>query len=93
MTFDDDLELQRLFSGEVSERSELLAQGARSLASGDVTAVLVDDMYREGHTIKGTARMMGFNAVSDAGKLLEDVWRADVSGDRNRVVGYAGVTF
>jgi chemotaxis protein histidine kinase CheA len=76
VTFDDDLELQRLFGGEVVERSEALVQGARSLASGVITAALLEDMYREGHTIKGTARMMGFIAISDAGKLLEDAWRA-----------------
>ena len=76
MTFDDDLELQRLFGGEVTERSDALVQGARSLASGDVSEHLLQDMYREGHTIKGTGRMMGFVAISNAGKLLEDAWRA-----------------
>lgn len=46
------------------------------LASGSVSDQVTRDMHREGHTIKGTARMMGFHAVSDAGKLLEDVWRS-----------------
>lgn len=85
----DDLELQRLFGGEVSERSELLARGARALASGEVTEALLQDMYREGHTIKGTARMMGFNAVSDAGKLLEDAWRSIRDGEQEPTPGLA----
>jgi two-component system chemotaxis sensor kinase CheA len=89
VAFDDDLELQRLFGGEVAERSELLVQGARKLASGDVSDALLDDMHREGHTIKGTARMMGFNAVSDAGKLLEDAWREIRNGDRGAPPGLA----
>ncbi len=75
MTFPPDLELERLFGGEVEERSDALARGARALAAGDVSEGLYQDMYREGHTIKGTARMMGFLAVSDAGKLLEDAWK------------------
>lgn len=89
MSFDDDLELQRLFGGEVAERSELLARGARALASGEVTDALFQDMYREGHTIKGTARMMGFNAVSDAGKLLEDAWRSIRDGEQEPTPGLA----
>jgi chemotaxis protein histidine kinase CheA len=67
--------MERLFAGEVEERSEALVQGARALAAGESSESLLQDMYREGHTIKGTARMMGFLAVSDAGKLLEDAWK------------------
>jgi chemotaxis protein histidine kinase CheA len=89
VTFDDDLELQRLFGGEIAERSDALLKGARSLASGDVSDQLLQDMYREGHTIKGTARMMGFNAVSDAGKLLEDAWRELRDGEQRPSAGLA----
>ena len=67
--------MERLFAGEVTERSEALVRGARALAAGESSESLLDDMYREGHTIKGTALMMGFLAVSDAGKLLEDAWK------------------
>ena len=72
----DDLELQRLFAGEIEERSARLATGAARLADGDPDDGYFGDMVREGHTIKGTARMMGYSAVSDSGKLLEDVWRS-----------------
>jgi chemotaxis protein histidine kinase CheA len=48
---------------------------ARRLNEAEVDAELLATMVREGHTIKGTARMMGYTAVSDAGKLLEDGWR------------------
>lgn len=75
MTFSADLELERLFGGEVEERSDALIRGARALAAGEMPDGLLQDMCREGHTIKGTARMMGYLAVSDAGKLLEDVWK------------------
>jgi chemotaxis protein histidine kinase CheA len=82
LTFTQDLELQRLFGGEVEERAEALVRGARALGSNDTSEALYQDMYREGHTIKGTARMMGYLAVSDAGKLLEDAWKAVRNGEQ-----------
>ena len=65
LTFSSDLELERLFSGEVEERADALVVGARALADGAMSDEMLQDMYREGHTIKGTARMMGYIAVSD----------------------------
>ncbi len=76
MTFSSDLESERLFGGEMEEHSDALAKGARALAAGATSESLLQDMYHEGHTVKGTARMMGYIAVSDAGKLLEDTWKA-----------------
>ncbi len=69
-------ELRELFQSEVVERAEKLVEGARAFASGNANRSLAHDLFREGHTIKGTARMMDFTAVSDAGKLLEDIWRS-----------------
>jgi two-component system, chemotaxis family, sensor kinase CheA len=90
LTFSSDLELERLFSGEVEERAEALIEGARALAEGAVSEEMLEDMYREGHTIKGTARMMGFVAVSDAGKLLEDAWKELRDGEQPSNAAIAG---
>lgn len=79
--FNEDLELQRLFAGEIEERSARLVAGATRLGEGESEDGFLADMVREGHTIKGTARMMGYSAVSDAGKLLEDVWRSVREGE------------
>lgn len=81
MAFTDDLELQALFGGEVADRAHALVTGARSLAEAKPSDSLFHDMYREGHTVKGTARMMGYIAVADAGKLLEDAWKALRDGE------------
>jgi two-component system chemotaxis sensor kinase CheA len=81
VTVSQDVELQRLFAGEISERADRLSDGARSLALGEADETVLGDMYREGHTIKGTARMMGFTAVSDAGKLLEETWKGVRDGE------------
>jgi len=89
----EDLELQHLFAGEIEERATSLVGGARQLAMGETPPELLGDMYREGHTIKGTARMMGYSAISDAGKLLEDAWRSlreqEIDGDE-RLAGALG---
>jgi two-component system chemotaxis sensor kinase CheA len=77
----DETELRELFHSEVAERCEKLVEGARSFASGDADSSLAHDLFREGHTIKGTARMMEYTAVSDAGKLLEDTWRSIDDGE------------
>jgi two-component system, chemotaxis family, sensor kinase CheA len=77
----DDLDLQSLFIAEIEERAARLQEGAAGLGTGSVDQELLVTMVREGHTIKGTARMMGYTAVSDAGKLLEDGWRALRDGE------------
>lgn len=74
-------DLQRLFAGEVEERTGRLLAGAESLASVPLGEEELRTMVREGHTLKGTARMMGFTAISDAGKALEEAWRAIASGE------------
>ena len=79
MIIEDDL--QRLFAGEVEERTGRLLAGAESLASVPLGEEELRTMVREGHTLKGTARMMGFTAISDAGKALEEAWRAIASGE------------
>jgi chemotaxis protein histidine kinase CheA len=83
VAFTEDLELQRLFGGEVAERAAALVRGARAMAAGTLDDGVIADMHREGHTIKGTARMMGFIAVSDAGKLLEDAWKSVRDGEQD----------
>lgn len=75
MSASDEVDLQSLFAAEIDERSARLADGAARLSEGPLDAESLATMVREGHTIKGTARMMGFIAISDAGKLLEDGWR------------------
>lgn len=81
VAFEDDLELKQLFVGEVDERADRLIAGGGALARGEQDEELLRTMIREGHTLKGTARMMGFTAISDAGKALEEAWRALAAGE------------
>jgi len=64
-----------MFLDEVAERSRQLVDGAAAVGDGEVDADVAGAMLREGHTIKGTGRVMGYEEVSTAGELLEEVWR------------------
>ncbi len=70
-----------MFLDEVTERSARLIEGGKAMQKGGVDSEMAGTMLREGHTIKGTARVMGFEAISDAGKMIEDLWRAVKSGE------------
>ncbi len=65
-----------MFLDEVADRSKRLIEGGEAMQRGGVDDEMASVMLREGHTIKGTARVMGFEAISDAGKMIEDLWRA-----------------
>ncbi len=81
MSWSADPELLQMFLDEVAERSQRLIVGGKAMSSGGVDDEMSGVMLREGHTIKGTARVMGFEAISDAGKMIEDLWRAIKAGD------------
>ncbi len=70
-----------MFLDEVTERSARLIEGGKAMQAGGVDDEMSGIMLREGHTIKGTARVMGFEAISDAGKMIEDLWRGVKAGD------------
>ncbi len=70
-----------MFLDEINERSARLIEGGQAMKAGNVDDEMAGVMLREGHTIKGTARVMGFEAISDAGKMIEDLWRGVKSGE------------
>lgn len=75
MTWTRDPQLGQMFREELDQRSSALAEGAVAYAARDFDASLTTDMCREGHSVKGTARVMGFETIGDAGALLEKTWR------------------
>jgi two-component system, chemotaxis family, sensor kinase CheA len=79
--WNNDPELQELFKTELDERVERLLEGAKAMQEGAVTPESAGAMLREGHTIKGTGRVMGFEAISRAGQALEQLWRRIQHGD------------
>lgn len=81
MSWSNDPELQQMFIEEVTERSARLVEGAKALGAGTITSQEAGDLLREGHTIKGTGRVMGYDDVGDAGLMLEMLWRWIQHGD------------
>ena len=81
MSWTSDPELQQMFVTELEERSQRLLEGARAMQAGTVDDEMAGVMLREGHTIKGTSRVMGFEALSRAGQLIEQLWRRIQHGD------------
>ena len=91
MPFSDDTELLELFRAEISEHAARLVEGARAGAGEQaIEKARANDLYREGHTVKGTARMMGYAAISDAGKLLEETWKGVHDGEVTMTPTLAG---
>jgi two-component system chemotaxis sensor kinase CheA len=81
LSWTNDPELERLFREELTTRSAALVEGAVRYAAREHDAGLTTEMYREGHSVKGTSRVMGFEAISIAGKLLESTWRMIDQGE------------
>ncbi len=73
--------MQKMFLDEVTERSARLVEGAQALRAGKVSPQEAGDLLREGHTIKGTGRVMGYDDVGSAGLMLEMIWRWIQQGD------------
>lgn len=73
-------ELSELFRQELEERTDALVQAARMLLVGALASPM-EDSIRDAHTIKGSARLMGDEAVASAAAALEQAWRA-VSEER-----------
>lgn len=68
-------ELTEIFRQELEERSRRLVEGARALSERAIDRAAVADLVRDAHTIKGSAGMLEYPAISAAGARLEKLWR------------------
>ncbi len=81
MDWQNDPELEKLFKAELDERAASLAEGAQVMMNSEITSELAGRMLREGHTIKGTGRVMGYEGIARGGEACEFVWRFIQQGD------------
>jgi chemotaxis protein histidine kinase CheA len=81
MDWQNDPELEKLFKDELDQRSASLVEGAQAMMDGEITSELAGRMLREGHTIKGTGRVMGYEGIARGGEACEFVWRFIQQGD------------
>jgi len=82
VTWAADPELLEMFLDEVEERSTRLVAGSTAIVEGTLTEQLAGEMVRQAHTIKGTGRVMGFDAIARVGDVLERLWREIQQGSR-----------
>lgn len=75
MAVQNDPDLESLFREELTERASSLLEGAQAVIDGAVTPDIAGRMVREGHTIKGTGRVMGHEVIARGGETCEVLWR------------------
>ena len=72
-TWAEDPELLSTFRAEVEERLASLSAGLLQLESNGSPRQLIAGLFRDAHTVKGSARMMGLTAVLHTAHAAEDL--------------------
>lgn len=73
MSWADDPELVATFRAEVEERLASLRDGLMMLEGHPAPRQLVASLFRDAHTVKGSARMLGLDAVVTLAHRAEDL--------------------
>src|SRR3954469_22750752 len=76
----DDPELLATFRAEVDERLASLSAGLLQLEAHPSPRQLVTGLFREAHTVKGSARMLGLDGVLQVAHACEDLLGATRDG-------------
>ncbi len=70
---DPDAQLADLFHDEATQRLDQMDTVLLAIESGDADAEAVDSLFRNAHTIKGAASMLGFDDIHTLAHAAEDV--------------------
>jgi two-component system, chemotaxis family, sensor kinase CheA len=70
---DPEAEFLELFRDEANERLDSLVDTLLALESGVADADAINSVFRDAHTIKGGAAMVGLETVRDLAHVMEDV--------------------
>jgi two-component system chemotaxis sensor kinase CheA len=68
-----DAELQEVFHDEVSQRLDEMEAALLAIESGTADSSVIDALFRDAHTIKGTAGMFGLDDVAAVAHAAEDI--------------------
>jgi two-component system chemotaxis sensor kinase CheA len=68
-----DAELRELFHDETTERLEQMDAALLAIEAGEAGASKIDGLFRNAHTIKGSAGMLGFEEIRAVAHALEDI--------------------
>ena len=69
----DDPQLLSTFKAEAGERIESLSRGLLRLETQPNNPEVVAEIFRDAHTLKGSAGMMGFDDLKELAHAIEDV--------------------
>ena len=69
----NDPELMATFRAEVEDRLASLSTGLLTLESAPQTKKVIGSLFRDAHTVKGSARMLGLDAVVAVAHHMEDL--------------------
>ncbi|MBN1522508.1 MAG: Hpt domain-containing protein, partial [Candidatus Aureabacteria bacterium] len=75
----DKSEFLATFRDESNEHIQNLNNGLLKLEKDPENQELIEEMFREAHTLKGAARMMGFDEIKDIAHEIEDIFGAIVN--------------
>ena len=75
MAFDRS-EFLSTFNDEARDHLQKLNQGLLALEKDPGNAEIIEEMFRSGHTLKGAARMMGFEEIKEVSHCIEDIFGA-----------------
>lgn len=68
----DDPELRSLFQAESEERLRSLEEGLKAMQEDPTDIEILEEIFRDAHTIKGSARMLNIHSVEQLSHSLED---------------------
>src|ERR1035441_4344241 len=66
-------ELTEIFREEATTRLDQMDKALLAMESGNADAETIDSLFRNAHTIKGSAGMLGFADVRSLGHAVEDI--------------------
>ncbi len=76
-----DPELLKLFKAESEEHLARLDDGLLRLEQSPTDSELLEEMFRESHSLKGAARMLGLSRIELAAHQLESIFNSARKGD------------
>lgn len=77
----EDPELHRLFKAESAEHLARLDDGLLRLEKTPADQELLEEVFRESHSLKGAARMLGLSRIEAAAHGLEGIFNAARQGE------------
>lgn len=76
----EDKELREIFNAETQEHIQNIEEGLLLLEKGTVDKGVMEGLFREAHSLKGSARQLGVNKIEILGHTLEDMLSAAKRG-------------